>query len=104
MNETVLQNTSSQGPHNKSTGPIVGIIVIVVVLIFGGLYFWGQQIIKEGASPTSEEILNAPDVKLNSLETQDTSDEINAIEKDLNATNLENLDEELMTIEQELGN
>ena len=92
-----------QAPQEKAVGPIVGAVIIVVVLVLGGLYFWGQKIAQEGAPQTADEILEAPDETLESLEQQGTSDEIPDIEADLNATNLEELDVELRDIEGELG-
>ena len=49
--------------------------------------------------------LNKPagyEVEIKDLQTQSTSDDVNAIEKDLLDTNLENLDSELLDIEKEL--
>lgn len=91
-----------QATANKSSGPVIGIVIIVVVLVLGGLYFWGERIVNE--QPTPEEIIGAPDQTLENLNMQGTSDEINAIESDLNATNLQNLDSEVRDIESELGN
>jgi len=31
----------------SSAGPIVGAIIITVLLVFGGLYFWGAHLNKE---------------------------------------------------------
>ena len=95
---------TTQAPQEKTVGPIVGAVIIVVVLVLGGLYFWGQKIAEERTTPqTAEEILEAPDEVLESLEQQGASDEIEDIEKDLNATELENLDAELENIEAELN-
>lgn len=33
--------------HSSGTGAIVGVIIIVVVLALGGLYFWGAQMNRE---------------------------------------------------------
>lgn len=37
-------------PKKEGPGPIIGVIVIVILLIFGGLYFWGAQL-NEANSP-----------------------------------------------------
>jgi uncharacterized protein HemX len=94
----------------KSVGPIVGIAIIVVILIFGGLYYWGSKldindetIIDIVDAPTTEEILNEQDVTLERLQIQDTSDEIADIEADLDLTDLNDLDAELGNIDTELG-
>jgi len=31
-------------PSSGSSGPIVGVIIIVILMIVGGLYFWGQRL------------------------------------------------------------
>lgn len=34
--------------HSKSgAGPIVGVVIVVILLVFGGLYFWGAQLNQE---------------------------------------------------------
>jgi hypothetical protein len=33
-----------KNPSSGGSGPIVGIIIIVLMLILGGLYFWGAQL------------------------------------------------------------
>ena len=33
--------------HKSGAGPVVGVIIIVIVLILGGLYFWGAQLNRE---------------------------------------------------------
>ncbi|MDP3645666.1 MAG: hypothetical protein Q8R25_01120 [bacterium] len=33
-----------QAPKKESAGPIVGAIIVVVLLIVGGLYFWGARL------------------------------------------------------------
>lgn len=79
-----------------SFGPLVAIIIIVIILILGGLYFWGQR------ADISEPIIPADDTIVETLETQSTSDEIVDIDADLEATDLDNLDADLAAIEGEL--
>tara|TARA_B100000745_G_scaffold70940_1_gene42429 strand:+ start:1693 stop:2022 length:330 start_codon:yes stop_codon:yes gene_type:complete len=31
-------------PKKEGVGPIVGIVVIIIILIFGGLYMWGTKL------------------------------------------------------------
>lgn len=92
----------------KSVGPIIGIAIILIVLIFGGLYYWGgkisnQELRNQQESITAEEILDQQDESLESLQVQSTSDEIVEIEADLDLTNLEGLDKELDNIDVELS-
>jgi len=99
--------TSAQ-QHGRETGPVVGIIIIIIVLILGGLYVWGarlskmDQIADTGSDQTADQILQAPDPALDNLNTQGISDELSAIEDDLDATSLNNLDKELGDVQIEL--
>ncbi len=95
-------------PKKKSVGPIIGIAIIVIIIIFGGLYYWGaqintQEIKDEQESLTAEQIESQEDLSVKQLETQSTSDEIADIETDINATDLENLDQELENIDLEFS-
>ena len=63
------------------SGPIIGAIVILAIIILGGLYFWSQRA--------------GNDAVIDEINTQSGSDEASAIEADLNATDIENLDAEL---------
>lgn len=94
--------------QTKSVGAIIGIAIIIVIIIFGGLYYWGAQISnqktqsdQQGTTLTPEEIGNKPDAALEQLQTQNASDEVADIETDLNATDLGGLDAELEQIDLE---
>ncbi len=71
-------------PKGNSTGPIIGGIIVLAVVIFGALYFMDQR---EDSQALNEEV--------NAINSQDTSDEAASIEADLNSTDIENLDAEL---------
>lgn len=44
INETPSQAAPASEPtESKSFGPIIGILIIVALLAFGGLYFWGSS-------------------------------------------------------------
>ena len=105
QNENTPQESQPGKPEEgekKPMGPIVGVIIIVIVLVFGGIYFWGAKISKESAI-TAEEITAQEDPALIKLQEQSTSDEIADIEADLDATDLEGLDAELEQIDQDLS-
>jgi uncharacterized protein HemX len=78
------------GKENK-IGPVAGIIIVVIILIIGALYFWGKKL--------NEKQPAAIDPLVEKLNTQNQSDEINAIETDLNNTNLNDLGESLDNLE-----
>lgn len=33
--------------HKKSAGPMIGTVIVVIMLILGALYFWGEKLNKE---------------------------------------------------------
>lgn len=33
----------SSNPQDRSIGPAVGIIIIIVIMVVGALYFWGEH-------------------------------------------------------------
>ncbi|MBI1998770.1 MAG: hypothetical protein HYS73_00350 [Parcubacteria group bacterium] len=39
-----LENAGGGGSGEKNAGSIIGIIIIVLVLALGGLYFWGKRV------------------------------------------------------------
>lgn len=67
------------------TGPTIGIIIVVIVLILVGLYFWGKRL-QNGETVDSA---------TNALQEQSASDELDDIETDLDATMIEELDSDL---------
>ena len=36
-------DTNNMNNHEGSTGPIVGVIIILAIVVLGGLYFWGHR-------------------------------------------------------------
>ncbi len=38
--------------RHSSAGPIIGTLIIVVVMIFGALYFWGAYLNQKNTPPT----------------------------------------------------
>lgn len=93
------QTPSTQDDHMGKTGPIIGILIIIAILVIGALYFWGEKLTNAPADPanmqTEESVSFQP--------TESASSEIADIETDLSATALEGLDTELNSINQELG-
>ncbi len=79
-------------PRNSS-GPLIGIVIIVIVLVIGALYFWGASLNKK-TTPSPETI----DVPLS------VSDELGDISADLDATVISGIDADIGAIEKELAN
>ena len=101
--QTPVQQPASPtqaGPHGGSTGPTIGIAIIVALLIAGGVYFWMDA--KEAVAPTEEQSTTetssqagAEDIKAAELSQTSSSDSANSIEADLQATDLGDIDAEM---------
>ncbi len=83
--------------EKKSHGPLIAVIVILVLIIVGGLYFLKQRTTKIEYGTTA-----GGDIITESLNTQSSSDTIESIEADLNATDLNNLDQGTAAVESEI--
>ncbi|MDP2705154.1 MAG: hypothetical protein Q8O71_01995 [bacterium] len=92
-----MQNPLPNKPVASSVGPLVGIIIVVIIIVLGGMYFWGQRVDRSGIDPMLEN-----DAMTQSLENQSSSDDLTAIEADIDNTDLENLDAELNQINSDL--
>jgi len=88
--------------EHDSTGPLVGIIIIILILVLGGIYYAGKtNPEKEDVSLTADDIRNKEDQFAQNLSVQGTSDETAAIEVDLEASDFESLDAEINAIDAE---
>ena len=84
----------SEGPKTKSIGTLISIFIVLILIIVGGLYFWGKKMAKEQEinNPTQEQTANT------------SGDDINSIQKDLSSLEQTNgtTNELLNSIDQEL--
>lgn len=80
----------------KSSGPLIAVIIILVLIVIGGMYFLGQRMNKDYGVPSQTDQITA------SLNQQGATDDLNSIEADLNATQVDNLDQGAAVIEAEL--
>lgn len=65
-------------PNNKSNGALVGSVIIILILIIGGIYFYNTKISKETETPevnTSEVDTEASAInaELNAFDTANTN-------------------------------
>lgn len=114
MDPVTNQNPIANGtqmpmtPERKPIGPIAGAIIVIVLLIAGGLYFWGAKLnsqmqpqempyipddgymMPEASMPVSE-----PQSDTSAgLPPQGSSDEVSSIESDFNAMNMQQMEAE----------
>lgn len=78
-------NMVGQEPKGGSAGPIIGIIVILIIIILGGLYFWNER----------SENMVTEDESMETINEQNESDDTTSIEADLDATDIDNVDSEI---------
>ncbi len=95
--------------HHAHLGPILGVIVIVLVLIFVGLNLWGGLLSKEIETVIPEPIVNnEPETPRAVADTQilgtlSPSDDLSAIEADVSSTNFDSLETDITAIDVEFN-
>lgn len=67
-------------PEKKSSGAMVGLVVVIIILILGGIYMWQTN---KNTSPADEVPLQSDTVS-----AQESAD-LEALDQELNATNPE---------------
>lgn len=104
-NESPIGNVGTPLPNmeQKSVGAVIGTIIIIVLLVVGGIYFFTARK-AEAPIPTPEEILQTQDATTTALERLGTSDNVGDIEIDINNTDLGSIDAELQDIDTEFSN
>jgi hypothetical protein len=93
-------------PDRKPVGPIAGAIIVIILLVAGGLYFYGAKLnsqmqpqempyipdddymMPEGSMPVSE----AQSDTEAGLPPQGSSDDVSSIESDFNAMNMQQME------------
>jgi uncharacterized protein HemX len=88
-------------PKEGGAGPIIGSIVIIVLIVLGGIYYWNTLSEDRGANQDGAQTQEEMDAQT-STSTLSESDEITDIETDLNTTEIDGLDQELEDIENEI--
>lgn len=96
-----LNNNPMTPTNERSSGPVVGVVIIILVLVVGALYFWGAKLNKEQIQG-AEKITNNADPVANSLRSQSQSDDLDSIQVDLQNTDLNSLDSDMENIDNEL--
>ena len=98
---------SGEPQHRKPVGPIAGAVIIIILLVVGGLYFYGAKLnsqlapeapyipddgymMPEGTMPVGE---LQSDTSAG-LPPQSSSDDVSSIEADFNAMNMQQMEAE----------
>lgn len=75
--------TTAPQKAKPSYGGLLAIIIILVLIVVGALYFWGQRVAEEAATPEAQ---------VEDLQTQGDSTDVSAIEADLNTQTPDDFD------------
>ena len=89
---TGTSNTTSES-KSSGTGPLFAIIVILLVIVAGGLYFWLKNTPTEAPTPppqiqqeaTAEEDLNSLEAEFNTEEFDDVENTFDSIDTEFEA-------------------
>jgi len=99
----------TSAPQRHSTGALVGSLVVIVLIILAGFYFWGERVSKQDMYKETGDISEtqneaaAEAATIEKITTQSSSDDISSIEADLNSTTFSDFDTEFEKIDTELG-
>lgn len=63
------------GPEQKTNGALIGSIIIIIILIIGGIYFWKTSM-KENFAPVSSDSTAEMEANLNSIDMESLDSEI----------------------------
>lgn len=99
FNPNQMPNVGQVQPEKKPVGPLIAVIIILVLIIVGGLYFLKERSSQNTQIPVPE---NSADTITETLKQQSTSDNLNSIEQDLNNTNVDNIDQGSSAIQSQL--
>lgn len=91
----------SPEPRKSNVGPIAGTIIVILLLVAGGLYYWGAKLnqdIQNNTIPFIPDSAATPQEAIPAGESDDvfmpqsSSDDVSSIESDFNAMNMNEFD------------
>jgi len=92
------ENMGAEAPEAEKSGigPAIGIVIIIAILFFGGLYFWGAQL-NNAQNDNDVPLILGDDISgFETLpDSASQSNDPEAIEEDFNTTDLDALESEL---------
>ncbi len=100
---TPIQSMVEDAQKDGTAGPLIGSIIVILIILIGGLYFFGSLVSAKKAQVETEQALEEQNEILQVEQTakQSKSDDVTSIEADLNATNIDTVDKDLSDIEKE---
>ncbi len=95
------QQPTPKPPEKGGVGPVLGIIVIIIVLALGGLYYFTKGV-DQIPSPSADQAALTPEDEAAMIEAQGTSANLSDIQADVNATDVSGLDNSAAAIDSTL--
>jgi hypothetical protein len=81
-------------PRENPIGPLVGSVIILIILILGGLYFWADKLNRDEKIRTEQERIR----KEQALEEKKNHDDLNSIEADIKKTDVNKLQSQAQSL------
>lgn len=98
MDQNINMGGTTTPEEKKPLGTMISIVIVVLVIAFGAYYF-----LKQVPTATENVILTPAEIQadatISSLSAQGTSTDLSDIQKDLEATDFSNIDAGLSDIE-----
>lgn len=88
--ENNTNNVSKKSDQQNEIGPVAGSIIVILVVLVGGIYFWGSKIAKNNQSAEVEN------------QAMSAFDDMNSLENNVNLKDLDNQDKELNKLDKEI--
>jgi predicted histidine transporter YuiF (NhaC family) len=100
---TPIQDMVSKATTDSTVGPMIASIVIIIIMIVGGLYFFGTLISYKKEQIKAEQFIEnqQESTQVEQAAKQSPSDDVTSIETDIKATNIDDLDKGLDQIDKE---
>lgn len=88
--ENNINNVSEKSKQQSEIGPVAGSIIVILVVLAGGVYFWGNKIVKNNQTAEVEN------------QAMSVSGDVSFVENIVDEKDLENQDKELNDLDQEI--
>lgn len=70
--------------EQNGVGPVIGSIIVIMVVVIGGFYFWGSKIVKDGQSADIQNQAMSASYDMDSPEGDDDAVQSDILDEDLN--------------------
>lgn len=98
-----IQKMVADTQKNSTTGPIIGSFIVILLIITGGIYFWGSLITSKKVQIQEKQTQSTQTetAEIEKTAKQSNSDDVPAIEADIESTDIDSVDSNFDDIEKE---